>query len=202
MPRALKAHIFERDDHDHYVESFWVSRRLLETEEFGDTIADPACGWGRILKSAADLGKQVAGSDIIDRRLPDVFPKSASFKMLDFVAVHTDATYKWWRHGDPDIVSNPPFNQIRDFAERAIAVVSPGRKVALVSPVRRLPAARWLAAMGIQKLLFLSPRPSMPTGQYILDGGKVGGGKEDFCWLIFQKGYTGSPTFGWLHRDA
>jgi len=27
------------------------------------------------------------------------------------------------------------------------------------------------------------------------------GGKTDFVWLVFDRGYDGSPTVGWLHRD-
>jgi hypothetical protein len=41
----------------------------------------------------------------------------------------------------------------------------------------------------------------MPPGDYILAGKKPGGGKVDFCWLIFEQGYRGKAETDWLHRD-
>jgi hypothetical protein len=41
----------------------------------------------------------------------------------------------------------------------------------------------------------------MPPGSYVLAGGKVGGGKQDFCWLVLERGYVGAPSLHWLHRD-
>jgi hypothetical protein len=42
----------------------------------------------------------------------------------------------------------------------------------------------------------------MPTGDYIKAGGKVGGGKQDFCWLVFDHDHEGPPVVLWLHRDG
>jgi hypothetical protein len=39
----------------------------------------------------------------------------------------------------------------------------------------------------------------MPSGSYIKRG-KVGGGTQDFCWLIFDHKHQGEPTIGWLRR--
>jgi hypothetical protein len=68
--------------------------------------------------------------------------------------------------------------------------------------VRRLNAARWLEQTPLARVWLLTPRPSMPAGQYVLDGGKVGGGKQDFCWLVWEHGYQGKLEIGWLHRDG
>ena len=48
----------------------------------------------------------------------------------------------------------------------------------------------------------MTPRPSMPPGGVIKAGGKVGGGKSDYCWLVFQIGYAGEPVMKWLRRDV
>jgi hypothetical protein len=34
-----------------------------------------------------------------------------------------------------------------------------------------------------------------------MNKGKVGGGKSDYCWLVFEHGYNGQPEMRWLHRD-
>jgi hypothetical protein len=41
----------------------------------------------------------------------------------------------------------------------------------------------------------------MPPGFVIARGEKPGGGKVDFAWLIFERGYNGVPELVWLHRD-
>lgn len=205
------SHRFERDEHDHYVEAEWVSERLFYEENFGGRgalIVDPACGWQRIAVSAMNAGYKVRSSDIVDRRRIDL--DEIPFQKLDFLALHPEKIYSWWRAGTDDeiaqrrqqtsIVCNPPFNLVEEFAARALALAT--YKVAFVFPVRRLPAAwPWLVTSGLSRLLFITPRPSMPTGSYILSGKKVGGGKQDFCWLIWTKGYRGQPAVGWLHRD-
>jgi hypothetical protein len=47
--KRRSSHIFERDEHDHYVEPEWVSERLFDVEQLQGPILDPACGWFRIL---------------------------------------------------------------------------------------------------------------------------------------------------------
>jgi hypothetical protein len=47
----------------------------------------------------------------------------------------------------------------------------------------------------------LTPRPSMPPGEVIARGEKPGGGKTDFCWLVFDRTHSGPPELRWLHRD-
>ena len=52
LMRALKAHIWDREDGDWYAEPSWCSQRLFEEETFSGGIYDPACGMCRILSSA------------------------------------------------------------------------------------------------------------------------------------------------------
>lgn len=201
--KPRQSHIFEPEPHSHYVEDSWVSARLFQEENFGPPgsfILDPACGWGRIPDSAMNALYRARASDIVDRRRVAV--EEIEFRKLDFLGLHPEEIYDWWkRHPQGvSIVCNPPFDQVEDFARRALALAS--HKVAFVFPVRRLPAAHhWLSGTPLWRIWFLTPRPSMPTGSHILAGGKVGGGKQDFCWIVWKKGYTGSPVVAWLHRD-
>lgn len=198
MVKARESHIFERQPNDHYVEEVWCSRRLFDEEEFEGPILDPCCGWGRILDSAKAKGFETFGSDVVDRGCHH------TFKQVDFLHLHEEAMFDWWRKSR-SIVCNPPFNLIREFSERALSLTkdlfTPG-KVAMIFPLRRLPAATWLRMTPLSRVLLMNPRPSMPTGEYIKSGGKVGGGTQDFCWLIWDH-LNPSPTrMDWLRRDA
>ena len=71
---------------------------------------------------------------------------------------------------------------------------------------------RHFAALAAAVLLCASPalaqdkQPPLRTG---VDGTfaphafpKPGGGTQDFCWLVFERGHNGIPEIGWLHRDG
>jgi hypothetical protein len=199
------AHNFEREPLDHYVEPFSVSKALFADETFGAlkaTILDPACGWGRVLLAAAAAGFSPIGSDIVDRRGgdPNGDPNGVSYELpcipfhtCDFL-VRTPIQRPW------AIVTNPPYDLIEEFAERALKIAV--HKVALFVPLRRLPAARWLQRMPLESVLMLTPRPSVPTGEHITNGGKVGGGEQDFAWLVFNRLATVTvPQLRWLPHD-
>ncbi len=168
------SNIWVREDHEHYVEPEWCSRRLFEEEPFEGNIYDPACGFGRICIAADGAGYEILSSDLVNRGYGGVkdFLAKPRYTFVD------------------NIVSNPPFDIFKEFVTETLLVAK--KKVALIWLVRTLPAAHWL---------FLTPRPSMPPGHVILRGEKPGGGKQDFCWLIWEQGYKGRTEIGWLHRD-
>jgi hypothetical protein len=166
------------------VEPAWCSARLFQVEQFKGSIMDPACGWGRIVIEAKKAGYNANGSDLVDRgwdssRTPSDFLQSTTIY--------------------DNIVTNPPFDILEEFITHAVKHAR--HKVAAIFPVRRLPAAGWLADLPLARVLMLSPRPSLPSGSFIKAGGKVGGGTQDFCWLIFDHGHAGLASVGWLTRD-
>ena len=181
----IGAHKFKAQRHSHYVDPSWVSERLFDVEEFSWPIWDPSCGWGRIGDAASARGGGCVSTDLIRR--------GYGTGGVDFLK-----TTKM-RGGTRSIVCNPPFDLMREFAEHAISLGA--EKVAMIALVRRLPAARWLNDTPLARVWLLTPRPSMPTGRHIRDGGKVGGGTQDFVWLVWNRGYQGSPVLKWLHRD-
>jgi len=169
-------------DSEHFVEPQWVSERLFEEEKFAGWIYDPACGFGRIVESATAAGLKAYGSDLADR---DYGIRRDFFK-------HNK------RHDN--IVTNPPFDQLEAFARHAVELSK--CKTAVIAPTARLNAARWLRELPLRRILLLTPRPSMPPGHVVKSGGKTTGGKQDYCWLIFERGYVGRPELDWLHRDG
>jgi hypothetical protein len=127
-------------------------------------------------------GIRAIGSDIVDHGTGQV----ADFFDLDF--------------DFPNIVTNPPFKLAEQFYRHARDRTA--GKTAMIFPVARLNAAKWVRHSSmLRRIWLLSPRPSMPPGEVILSGGKISGGKEDYCWLVFFDG-TGFPEVRWLHRDS
>jgi hypothetical protein len=179
--RLRHSHIWTRVDNEHYVEETWCSRLLFWAERFKGCVHDPSCGWGRIVDSARLAGLVATGADIVAR--------APGFEVIDFFQE---------RRSFENLVFNPPFGPLRQFICHALTLAP---VVAAIFPVARLNAAHWLRETPLCRIWLLTPRPSMPPGSYILAGKKPKGGRVDFCWIVFERGYVGPPTMLWLHRD-
>jgi len=183
--KAVNSKAWPREALEHYVEPHWCSERLFAEEDFGPGIWDPCCGFGRIPDSAVKAGLYGIGTDILDRGYRD-FAGQHDFLKMD-------------RSRSPNIVCNPPFNIASQFALHALSLDA--HKVAMVFPTARLNAAHWLRGTPLARVWLMTPRPSMPPGHTIAAGEKPGGGKMDFCWLVWTKGRVGPPMIQWLRRD-
>jgi hypothetical protein len=184
LSRAKHTHIFKRDRNDRYVEPRWCSARLFALEHFDGAVHDPAAGTGQILTAATAAGLDATGADIAPLKNP-------ALPAIDFF---TDTTRR------NNIITNPPYGCMREFAEHALTLAE--RKAALLVPLARLNAARWLEATPLRRVLLLTPRPSIPPLSYIRGGGKPQGGRVDFCWLVWERGYRGRPQLRWLARGG
>jgi hypothetical protein len=182
--RSRRSHIFDRDDHDFYVEPAWCSERLFAVEPFTGLIWDPAAGSGTILRAARAAGLSNFASDIAEHGYG---PRQ------DFLTAPAPAAVF-------SVVTNPPFRLARAFVERALTLGAV--KTVIIFPTARLNAARWLEQTPLARIWLLTPRPSMPPGEAILRGEKPAGGRVDFCWLVFEVGYCGASMVRWLRRDG
>jgi hypothetical protein len=182
--KLRRSHVWPRSGADFYVEPAWVSERLFAVESFIGEVIDPCCGFGTVVEAARRARHCAEGWDIVDRGF-------SGTKVCDFLTTSERIRY---------FVGNPPFNIARHFALHALALAR--HKVAIVFPTARLNAARWLDQTPLARIWLLTPRPSMPPGEAILRGEKPGGGKVDFCWLVFDVGYCGASMVRWLRRDA
>lgn len=185
--KKLDAHLWARHPQDWYIEPEWCSARLFDVERFFGEIVDPACGSGRIVRSAKMAGKLASGSDIVKR-------SEECKTVCDFVAEPYRAD---------NFVSNPPFGIAQDFVQAALR--NTRGKVAMLLPTKWVQGdkrSRWLATTPLRRVLFLTPRPSMPPGPVIEAGISPGGGKEDFAWFIWKAGYMEKPECGWLRREV
>ena len=182
----IAAHSWQREAQEHYVEPHWCSERLFVEESFSPAVWDPCCGFGRIPDSARKAGLYAVGTDILDRGYRDLA------QQLDFL--ETEKLFA------QNIVCNPPFMIAGRFARHALDLGA--EKVAMIFPTARLNAAHWLRETPLARVWLMTPRPSMPPGYTITAGQKPGGGKMDFCWLVWARNYTGTADLRWLRRDA
>jgi hypothetical protein len=176
-PTPRHSYIWPRSKLDRYVEPHWVSQRYFDVEPHVGEVIDPCAGLGRVVQAARDHHHCAAGFDIATGH--------------DFFASDQIVS---------SIVGNPPFDVVEQFTRHALKLAK--NKVGLIWPTRRFNAARWLQQTPLARIWLLTPRPSMPPAHVILNGGKVGGGKEDFAWLVWCQGYSGRPEVRWLHRDG
>ena len=140
LPRRRESYVWPRDDADWYVEPTWCSIRLFAVESFVGHVHDPAAGMGRIVEAARAHGLPATGADIVDR--------SFGFMVQDF-ALATEPV--------DNIVTNPPFALARQFVDHALELAR--RKIAILFPIARLNAARWLEDTSFRQLWLLTPRP-------------------------------------------
>jgi hypothetical protein len=183
----INAHKWAREPNEHYVEEFWCSERLFAEEKFEGLVWDSCCGFGRIPDSAIKAGLPAMGTDLVDR----------GYRGFDGACDFFDCEATVARN----IVCNPPFNIAAQFAAHAL-VLDGIAKVAMIFPTARLNAAHWLRETPLMRVWLMTPRPSMPPGHTITAGEKPGGGKMDFCWLVWERGHEGPAELRWLRRDA
>lgn len=189
VKREKAAHVWEREEHDHYVEPVWCTERLLEREQFSGAIYDPCCGFGHVLQAVEKIGLDHYGSDIVKR---------SDYCMMERDFLHTDFT-------TDNIICNPPFKLCNrepyPFVSKAIQDVR--GKAALLLPLSWMTGAQrsqWLQEQPLFRVWVLTPRPSMPPGRVIASGEAPGNGTKDFAWFVFLKGFDGSPKLGWLKK--
>lgn len=188
-PQSKNAHIFEREENDHYVEQDWTVDLLLDAITFTGSVWDPACGFGTIPKACQRAGiKHVIGTDLIDRGYG-----TGGQDFLKF-------SRKLIRRED-NIITNPPYKHTEDFIHQGLKFSRD--KAAFLVPLKFLASnSRYplFTQLPIWRVCILSSQPSMLPGRLLASGQKPGGGSVDYCWIVFKHGYTGTPGTIWLAR--
>ncbi|HZZ26156.1 MAG TPA: hypothetical protein VFE60_27985 [Roseiarcus sp.] len=176
---------YPRHPHDFYIEDEWCFDALpaaLGLADFAKGIYDPCCGVGTILQAAQRFQLQGLGSDIVDRQREVGLFKFAGLR--DFLDQRTQAGC--W----PSVVMNPPYRETQKFIEKALSETRAGGVVAALAPLSFLVSQErydFFQRPEMERIIFLSKRPSMPDGDALLRGDvKRGGGMEVYCWLVFR----------------
>jgi hypothetical protein len=189
--KAKKAHVWERDELDWYVEPTRATEALLSVERFVGVIWDPCCGQGNIVSTLVAAGYEAFGTDIVQR---------------------VDAPPAWWRGAMRyqnsswavvgSIVSNPPFFGAKGTEEFIRwAIDQPVMKVAVFADIRFIAGHKRAKGLfrdvGLPRVWIVTPRVSCPPGSYLAAVNKAGGGSSDWCWLVWDRtAATMTPTWG------
>lgn len=157
---------------------------LMAVERFVGPIWECACGDGCMSRVLA-RHNAVVSTDLVDRGYGE--------SGVDFLAQTTPRA--------PNIVTNPPFKHAQKFAEKALGLTT--GKVALLCRLA------WLEGIGRKALFESTPLARvwifarrLPIQRGRLASAEDGTGMIAFAWFVWEHGYTGAPTVGWLDTAA
>ena len=176
----------ERQPDDYYATDPKALEMLMEHITFSHDVWEPCCGSGWLSKVLADSGRDVKNSDIVNRA------NLSNFEIQDFLAIPED--YKNTR----DIITNPPYKLSTQIVRKALDISENGVKIAMFLRLT------FLEGQERRKLIFDSdpPRYVFPFSKRIFvakDGIFPKGSAVAYCWIVWEKGYTGKPELIWLN---
>lgn len=155
-----------------------ATEALLRVESFTGTLWEPACGDGAICRVFAAHGHHMLATDLVDRGWGE--------------APHDFLTSPYTAD---NIVTNPPFTLAETFVRLSLARTT--GKVAILGKLAFLEGAKRKAmfeSTPLKKVYVFSKRLTMTrNGEKLPNGGMIA-----FGWYIWEHGYTGQPTLGWL----
>lgn len=169
----------ERDDF--YPTPPEATESLLAVEKFSEEIWEPACGDGAISRVLEAAGHKVISSDLINRGYGQ--------HGVDFLMEY--------RPPVENIITNPPFKLALPFIERSLSLTT--KKTAMLLRLAFLEGSlrgKMFASTPIARIHVFSQRVTFKRGG--TDEGNGGGGMIAFAWFVWEHGYTGKPTVGWI----
>ena len=173
----------ERQSDDYYATDPKAIHKLCAVEKFTPIVWECACGAGHMVQALKENGYKVMASDIVDRGCPHTL-------VLNFFDRKIGCTC--------DIITNPPYKYAKEFVEHALDIVDDGRKVAMFLKLTFLESKS-------RKALFekYPPKKIWVFSERILCAPNVKfdqchGAAVSYAWYIWEKGYTGATTVGWI----
>lgn len=176
----------ERQEKDYYATEPKAINLLCRVETFSKTVWECACGGGHLAQALKNNGYEVYATDIVDRGYPDME------KCVDFF----QATI-----APLDIITNPPYKYAKEFVEHALKIADDGCKIAMFLKLTFLesksrkalfekypPKRIWVCSERVQ---------CAKNGDFETYKQGVGTAVA-YAWYIWEKGYKGETTVGWL----
>jgi hypothetical protein len=170
----------ERDDF--YPSPPEATAALLRVESFEGAIWECACGDGAISEPLIEAGHTVVSTDLVARGYGE--------SGVDFLME--------WQRRAPNIVTNPPFKLAEQFVLHALELSE--RKVCILARLAWLEGIdrrdRIFTRTPIARVHVFSKRLHMQRARQKVK--EDAGGMIAFAWFIWEHGYEGRPTLGWL----
>lgn len=155
---------------------------LLKVEKFDGPIWEPACGAGDMSRVLERAGYQVVSTDLVDRGHGE--------SRVDFLMEYTARA--------PNIVTNPPFKLGEQFARHAVGLAT--GKVAFLVRIQFLEGLtrrQLFAQSPLKRVWVFSWRLPISRGEVKPEAERTGS-MATYAWFVWERGYTGAPTIGWL----
>ena len=166
-----------REKNDFYATPEESTEKLLRVVTFRGRIYEPCCGQGHISEVLIKHGYKVFSSDLVDR--------GYGTPRIDFLM-------ETQKHDN--IVTNPPFKNALEFAERALELSR--YKVALLLKLSFLEGVarrNFFRSYPPEKVWVFSQRQAL-----MKNGEPHSGGMLALAWFIWSKDNIESPTIGWV----
>lgn len=147
----------------------------------GDRILEPACGDGSISKTLERLGYKVFSYDLVDRGY-GISGRNYLLRTKPFKG---------------DILTNPPFSCSLDFMKKSLELIENGSLAIFLVKLN------YLSGKERNKLYKSNPPKLILVYSYRIGCGKGGDFSKvvkgmDYCWIVFQKGYSGRTQLDWI----
>ena len=182
----------ERESDDYYATDPIAVDKLLTVEQPNNRIWECACGAGHLSEALRTCGYKVYSTDIRDRGYEHFDGE------LDFLTVQ-DAPFEGYYF---DILTNPPYRYAKEFVLKALDLLPNGCRCYMFLKLTFLEGkARY------EELFKNYP----PCGIYVFServlcakNGEFermresGGSCVAFAWFVWEKGYKGETTVGWI----
>jgi len=172
-----------RVENDYYATEPTSTKALLAVEKIIYPALEPACGEGHISKLLDE--EQTESTDLIYR--------GYGIGGIDFL------TRDYFdRYGT--VITNPPFNQFQEFAEKALKIAS--KKVILFGKLQALEGQKRATFMQNSPLrtvyVFKARQNPLRNGSPVYENGKKWCSTMAFCWYVWEIGYKGKPQIEWI----
>jgi len=176
----------DRQNEDFYATTPTAAELLLELENFSPKVWECACGEGHLSKVFSAAGYETKSSDLIDRGYGE--------NGIDFLS--NDVT-EW----DGDIITNPPYKYGQEFVEKALSIISTGKKVAMFLKLQFMESKKRknLFINYPPKTIYVSSSRLMCAKNGDFETMAVSGSAVAYAWYVWEKGYTGDPIIKWFN---
>jgi hypothetical protein len=170
----------KRKKSDFYETPYTITRHLLNNEDFDYTqsICEPACGEGAIVKVLKEKTNNIISYDIEKNFLSET-------DQYDY------------------IITNPPFSIAYSFILKAKQVAK--KKFAFLLPLSYLHGKKRYDDIycdkeyPLKKIYVFTRYPML--GEKLRNDGKYNTGMMVYAWFIFERNYNGLPTIGWIDNN-
>lgn len=189
----------EREVNDYYATDPIAIDKLTQVETVSRYVWEPAAGGGHLAQRLKERGHTVMTSDIVERG----YKLDCCVDFLDNKPLNIKLdTFLKSTKPFADIVTNPPYKYAKEFVLQALSRVNIGAKVFMFLKLTFLEGKtryKELFSKYPPKKIWVFSERVMCAKNGDFDGMRAGGGSAvAYAWFVWEKGYTGKTTIGWL----